>query len=107
MMRCDRSDPADCRHYAGILVLAPPVALEDCCRHLEQLVEVHRAEAQTGRIIVVLETASLEEQESLLERVRKSPHVLLAELVYYRTDSELREDAALFNRDHEIGRAEA
>lgn len=107
MMPCDRSEPAGCRHYAGILVLTLPAALEDCCRHLEQLGEVHRAEAKTGRIIVVLETTSFEEQESLLKGVRKSPHVLLAELVYYRTDSELQEDAALLCGDHEIGRTEA
>lgn len=106
-MRCDRSPSQRCRHYAGILVLAPPTALEDCCRQLEPWVEVHRTEAKTGKIIAVLETSSLDEQERLLRRVRESAHVLLAELVYYRRDPESADETAFFDEDHEIGRTGA
>jgi len=77
-------------HYSGILVVVPPLHLDDCRRALDDLpgVEVHHCHAESGRIVVVHESASLEEQEERLLQIRALPNVILAELVYHYLDSE-------------------
>jgi len=111
MMRFDRSEPLarSCRHYSGVLVLARPADLSACVVQLERLagVEVHHTDSKSGKIIAVLESASLEGQEHLLRRVRTTPHVLLAELVYYRRDDTPNVDAAIVDESEGIGRMEA
>jgi nitrate reductase NapD len=77
-------------HYSGILVVAPPIHFDECRRALDDLpgVEVHHGHAESGRIVVVHESASLEEQEERLLQIRALPNVVLAELVYHYLDSE-------------------
>ena len=77
-------------HYSGVLVVVPPDHLDECRRTLDQLpgVEVHHCHAESGRIVVVHESASLEEQEERLFQIRALPRVALAELVYHYHDKE-------------------
>jgi nitrate reductase NapAB chaperone NapD len=82
--------PATSVHYSGILVVVPPIHLDDCRRALDDLpgVEVHHVHAESGRIVVVHESASLKEQEERLLQMRALRHVMLAEPVYHYLDSE-------------------
>jgi nitrate reductase NapD len=77
-------------HYSGVLVVVPPDHLDECRRTLDELpgVEVHHCHAESGRIVIVHESASLEEQEERLLQIRALPRVMLAELVYHYLDKE-------------------
>lgn len=46
-------------------------------------VDVHHVEASTGRLVITVETDGLDDDEARLERVRREPGVLSAELVYH------------------------
>lgn len=72
-------------HYSGILVLSDPASCQDCIQELTSCngVDVYSNDPATGRIVVVLETETLDAQESGLRRVQGLPHVLAAELVYH------------------------
>jgi nitrate reductase NapAB chaperone NapD len=50
--------------------------------------EVHQHDPASGRIVVVLEGDTVEEQQRLLDRVRKLPDVRFAAVVYHYVDSE-------------------
>jgi len=88
-------------HYSGILVVVPPSHFDDCRRALDDLpgVEVHHCHAESGRIVVVHESASLEEQEQRLLQIRALPNVALAELVYHYLDSESAAAGPVADRD--------
>ncbi len=75
-------------HYSGIVVVTRPLLVGDCQRELERLpgVEVHYCEPQTGRLVVVQETQSAEEQEIGLRRIQALPGVATAALVEHRID---------------------
>ncbi|MFQ5527532.1 MAG: chaperone NapD [Thermoanaerobaculia bacterium] len=77
-------------HYSGIVVVAKRFRVGDCQRELESLpgVEVHYCEPETGRLVVVQETASAKEQERGFERIQQLPEVEAAALVEHRIDSE-------------------
>ena len=79
---------ASFKHYSGIMVVARPGRLRACEDAIRQsgLAEIHHDDPESGRIIAVLETATLEEQPEALRRIRALPDVLLAELVYYLHD---------------------
>ena len=51
-------------HYSGLLVLCRPESIYDCVRDLTQSrgFDVYASDPATGRVVVVLETESLEEQ---------------------------------------------
>jgi nitrate reductase NapAB chaperone NapD len=72
-------------HYSGLLVRSKPDRAEDCARDLALCpgVEVFVTDEATGRIVAVLETETLEDQENGLRRAQGLPHVLTAELVYH------------------------
>lgn len=72
-------------HYSGLLVRSQPERAEDCARELARCpgIEVFITDVATGRIVAVLETATLEDQENGLRRAQELPHVLTAELVYH------------------------
>jgi nitrate reductase NapD len=78
------------RHYAGVVVATAPEHLETCAQELDALpgIEVHGREPSTGRIVIVQEADSVEEQQDLLARVRTLPRVHFAALVYHYVDSE-------------------
>ena len=72
-------------HYSGLLVLSRPNATKDCVHALSQChgIEVFVTDESTGRIVAVLETESVEEQEDGLRRAQGLPNVISAELVYH------------------------
>jgi nitrate reductase NapAB chaperone NapD len=71
-------------HFSGLLIRANPSSTEDCERELSQCrgLEVYTTDAATGRIVAVLETRTIEEQEAVLRQAQSLPHVVSAELVY-------------------------
>ncbi len=77
-------------HYSGIVVLTEPLRVGDCQRRLEGLpgVEVHYCEPESGRLVVVQETASAEGQEEGLRSIQALPGVKAAALVEHRIDLE-------------------
>lgn len=72
-------------HFSGLLIRTKPNSIEDCKRELSQCrgLEVYTTDAETGRIVAVLETNTVEEQEAGLRRAQSLPHVISAELVYH------------------------
>ena len=76
-------------HLSGILVLTDPSRLTACRRELEALpgVEVHHVDRPSGRLIAVLESASLEGQTAGLRRIQGLAGVRLAALVEHRVDA--------------------
>ena len=64
-------------HYSGIIVVARPLAVDDCRRRLENMpgVEVHYCVPESGRLVVVQETADVESQEAGLRRIQALPEV--------------------------------
>ncbi len=82
-------------HYSGIVVVARALRVGDCQRELEALpgVEVHYCQPETGRLVVVQETESAEEQELGLRAIQALPDVEAAALVEHRIDMGIdRED---------------
>lgn len=77
-------------HYSGIIVVARPLAVDDCRRRLENMpgVEVHYCVPESGRLVVVQETADVESQEAGLRRIQELPEVAMAALVEHRIDRE-------------------
>lgn len=75
-------------HYSGIVVVAKPSRVGDCQRELEALpgVEVHYCQPETGRLVVVQETESAEEQERGLRHIQALPVVEAAALIEHRID---------------------
>ncbi len=75
-------------HYSGIVVVTKPLRVGDCQRALEALpgVEVHYCQPERGRLVVVQETETVEEQELGLRRIQALPGVEAAALVEHRID---------------------
>jgi len=72
-------------HFSGLLIRTTPGSIEDCERELSRCrgLQVYTTDAETGRIVAVLETDTVEEQEVGLRRAQSLPHVISAELVYH------------------------
>ena len=72
-------------NLSGILVEAKPERLDELVRQLNGLdgVEVHQADAATGRIIAVQEAPDIHAEIDGLKRIKALPHVILAEMVYH------------------------
>lgn len=70
-------------HIAGLLVNAEPGRAADVVRSLASVpgLQVHAEDARTGRIVVTLETASIEEQETHFAWVRALREVRSVDLV--------------------------
>jgi len=77
------------QHYSGILVLAGTADLDRCRAELESLdgIEVHFLYPDSGRIIAVQETATVEEQKEGLRRIQALPSVRTAALVEHRIEA--------------------
>ena len=75
-------------HYSGILVVTGLNETADCVADLEALpgVEVHFSYPQSGRIILVQETETVEAQEEGFRRIQALPRVRMAALVEHRVD---------------------
>ena len=72
-------------HLSGLLVFCEPTSTEACVQGLERCsdVDVYVTDSARGRVVVVLETETLEGQADGLRRVQRVPHVKTAELVYH------------------------
>jgi nitrate reductase NapAB chaperone NapD len=72
-------------HYSGILVITDPGRLSDCALQVEKLagVEVRHRYPDDDRMILIQESASVEEQEHGLSEIRAIAGVQLADLVYH------------------------
>jgi nitrate reductase NapAB chaperone NapD len=82
-------------HYSGLLIIARPDRLEDCARQVAQCpgVEVYVREEASNRLVAVLETDSLQQQEDGLRRVQQQPAVAVAALVYHDFGQAREEEA--------------
>ena len=77
---------------SGIAIAVPESEMGSCLENLRALdgVEVHHAFPEHGKIVVVQETETREQQEAGLRRIQALPGVLTAELVYHYLDEEAR-----------------
>lgn len=82
------------RHYSGILVTADATELDRCRLELELLpgVEVHFLYPDSGRIVAVQETATVEEQQDGLRKIQALGTVRMAALVEHRIENEAEQD---------------
>jgi nitrate reductase NapD len=72
-------------HLSGLIVYCKPTSTNDCVRDLEQCsnLDIYVTDHAKGRIVVVMDTESLDEQTEGLRHVQQLPHVAAAELVYH------------------------
>lgn len=72
-------------NLSSIVVVVPPDRVAAALVNLAHLpgVEVHYAEAQTGRIVLIQEAASVETEQDGLRRIQSLPHVIQAEMAYH------------------------
>jgi nitrate reductase NapD len=72
-------------NLSGILVIVPPEQIEAATSRLNTLpgVEVHHTDPASGRMVVVQEAESVDEEVAGLSRIKALPGVMLAELVYH------------------------
>lgn len=72
---------------AGILVRTRTADLAALTKGLSALpgVEVHHREPESGRLVITLETASVDDQRRGLDAVRRQTGVISAELVFHYT----------------------
>jgi nitrate reductase NapAB chaperone NapD len=85
-------------HYSGILIYSRKDRFEECIRDVEACpgTEVHFSYPDSGRLIAVLETETVEGQEEVLRTVQQLSSVAAAELVYH-----------YFGADHQENRSAA
>lgn len=76
------------RHYAGILVTALPGRFDEAVADLAALaaVTLHQRDPDSGRCVVVLETADRRGQEQLFRQIQGLGAVRSADLVYHLID---------------------
>jgi nitrate reductase NapD len=72
-------------NLSGIVVFVPPARVADGVAALNALegVEVHHAQTESGKIVVVQEAASVHDEIDGLKRIKALPDVIAAELVYH------------------------
>lgn len=75
-------------HLSGILVTTKPGRFERCRAELDAMpgVEVHHCDPPSGRMIAVIESATVDEQIEGLRRIQELPEVEFAALVEHRVD---------------------
>lgn len=78
-------EPSGYYSVAGLLVRTLPGDLPAVTARLSALagVEVHHQEGATGRLVVTLETADIDDEQEGLDRVRRETGVISTELVYH------------------------
>lgn len=76
------------KHYSALRVVTRPEHLETCSARLAALegIEVHHRDPATGRMIVVHESETLDEQRERLNEIQHLPHVIVADLVMHYVD---------------------
>ena len=71
--------------YSGLVILCEPGYAVDCVRELTSRpgVDVYSTDPKHGRIVVVVETETVQEQDAMLRSIQMLPGVRVAELVYH------------------------
>lgn len=84
-MKTHRLPQAGQFSIAGVVVRSRQADVSQVAECLAGLlgVDVHHVEASTGRLVITVETDGPDDEEARLERVRREPGVLSAELVYH------------------------
>ena len=87
-------------HYSGVVISAAMDRFAACTRSLEDLpgVEVHLQYPEQGKIVAVLETATVADQEDRFRRILAVPGVLAAELTYHYAEEGREAGAPLADR---------
>lgn len=82
-------------HVAGLLVVASTPQLDAVARQLSALrgVTVHGADAATGRLVVTVETDSMEAQQAVFAAVSRLPGVGAVSLVCHQRERLSRDEA--------------
>lgn len=72
-------------NLSGILVVVSPEHLDKAVAAVGALekVEVYHVDHQRARFVVVQEAESIDAEVEGLKRIKRLPHVLLAEMVYH------------------------
>ncbi len=72
-------------NLSGILVVATPPNMAAVVAQLAALpgVEVHHTDPPSGRIIVVQEAGSIDDEVAGLKRIKQLTHVVMAEMTYH------------------------
>jgi nitrate reductase NapAB chaperone NapD len=72
-------------NYSGVLVMARPENIPRVCASLKTLagVEVFQEDAESGRIVAVLEADNIKAETDLLQSIKQLPGVAAAEMVYH------------------------
>ena len=85
----EMTQPSHTFHIAGLLIRAAPGRVADVARNLAAVpgLQVHAEDKRTGRIVVTLETASIEEQEAQFAWVRTLREVRAVDLVCHYFES--------------------
>lgn len=70
---------------AGVIVRARPVDLQAVTARLSASpgIDIHYQDADTGRLVITLETECLDQEQAGIERVRNQAGVISADLVYH------------------------
>ena len=77
-------------NISGILVITTPEQTGNISEQLQNLagVDVHYADAATGRIVVTQEAESIRAEIDGLKRIRALPHIILAEMSYHNFEED-------------------
>jgi nitrate reductase NapD len=88
-------------NVSAILVVVPVERIDDAIEALEALpgVEVHHTDPATGRMIVIQEAQTVDEEVDGLVRIKRLPNVVLAEMVYHHFEEEDGEIVDGFSAD--------
>jgi len=72
-------------NLSGIAVIVTPEHFAESVEQLNNLsgVEVHHTDPGTGRIVVVQEAENVAAEVEGLKRIKRLPHVVVAEMVYH------------------------
>ena len=94
MLSEPRDDRIGVMHYSGILVVVDPMDLRCSIEELGSVpgIEVHYCEPESGRLIVVQETDTVEDQQMGLRRIQALETVKMAALVEHRIDRPSNEE---------------
>ena len=80
-------------NISGILVVTSPEHTGSVIEQLTKLtgIDIHYSDAETGRIVITQEAASISAEVDGLKRIRTLPHITLAEMSchYFEEDPEL------------------
>ena len=72
-------------NLSGIIVITSPARLPEVCQSLREIdgIEVFHADTDQGRIVIVQEADSVNEEIAGLKRIKALPHIVMAEMVHH------------------------